>query len=68
MTTVMATAASTCIILGALIVQTKYLAAKLDKIQDTVDEISRTCTPRTSFTTWTKPPITSAGSRLRALC
>lgn len=41
MTTVMATAASTCIILGALIVQTKYLAAKLDKIQDTVDEISR---------------------------
>lgn len=41
MTTVMATAASTCIILGALIIQTKYLAAKLDKIQDTVDEISR---------------------------
>lgn len=41
MTTVMAAAASTCIILGALIVQTKYLAAKLDKIQDTVDEISR---------------------------
>lgn len=41
MTTVMATAASTCIILGALIIQTKYLAAKLDKIQDTVDKISR---------------------------
>lgn len=41
MTTVLATAASTCIILGALIVQTKYLAAKLDRIQNTVDEISR---------------------------
>ena len=41
MTTVIATAASTCIILGVLIVQTKYLAAKLDKIQNTVDEISR---------------------------
>ncbi|MCG7602076.1 hypothetical protein MHM84_20245 [Halomonas sp. McH1-25] len=41
MTTVIATAASTCIVLGALIVQTKYLAAKLDKIQSTVDEISR---------------------------
>jgi hypothetical protein len=41
MTTVMAAAASTCIILGALIVQTKYLAAKLDKIQVTVDEIAK---------------------------
>ena len=41
MTTVMATAASTCVILGALIIQTKYLAAKLDKIQNTVDEISK---------------------------
>lgn len=41
MTTVIATAASTCVILGALIVQTKYLAAKLDKIQETVDEISK---------------------------
>lgn len=41
MTTVMAAAASTCIILGALIIQTKYLAAKLDRIQDAVDEISR---------------------------
>ncbi len=41
MTTVIATAASTCIILGALIIQTKYLAAKLDKIQATVDEIAK---------------------------
>lgn len=41
MTTVIAAAASTCIILGALIVQTKYLAAKLDKIQVTVDEIAK---------------------------
>lgn len=41
MTTVIATAASTCIILGALIIQTRYLAAKLDRIQSTVDEISR---------------------------
>lgn len=41
MTTVLATAASTCVILGALIIQTKYLAAKLDKIQSTVDEISK---------------------------
>lgn len=41
MTTVMAAAASTCIILGALIVQTKYLAAKIDKIQVTVDEIAK---------------------------
>ncbi|WP_413485186.1 hypothetical protein [Shewanella baltica] len=41
MTTVMAAAASTCIILGALIIQTKYLAAKLDKIQVTVDEIAK---------------------------
>ncbi|HDS1692627.1 TPA: hypothetical protein QEM72_003150 [Pseudomonas putida] len=41
MTTVMATAASTCVILGALIIQTKYLAAKLDKIQNTVDEIAK---------------------------
>lgn len=41
MTTVIATAASTCIILGALIVQTRYLASKLDKIQETVDEISK---------------------------
>jgi hypothetical protein len=41
MTTVIAAAASTCIILGALIIQTKYLAAKLDKIQVTVDEIAK---------------------------
>ena len=41
MTTVMATAASTCIILGALIIQTKYLAEKLNKIQAVVDEISQ---------------------------
>jgi hypothetical protein len=41
MTTVITAAASTCIILGALIVQTKYLAAKLDKIQVTVDEIAK---------------------------
>ncbi|MBF8659613.1 hypothetical protein [Pseudomonas putida] len=41
MTTIMATAASTCVILGALIIQTKYLAAKLDKIQHTVDEIAK---------------------------
>lgn len=41
MTTVIAAAASTCVILGALIVQTKYLAAKLDKLQETVDEISK---------------------------
>ncbi|PWV59788.1 hypothetical protein [Plasticicumulans acidivorans] len=41
MTTTMATAASTCIILGALIIQTKYLAAKLDKIQIAVDEIAK---------------------------
>ena len=40
MTAVIAAAASTCIILGALIIQTKYLAAKLDKIQVTVDEIA----------------------------
>lgn len=41
MATAVATAASTCVILGALIVQTKYLASKLDRIQATVDEISR---------------------------
>ena len=41
MTTVITAAASTCIILGALIIQTKYLAAKLDKIQVTVDEIAK---------------------------
>lgn len=41
MTTIMAAAASTCVILGALIIQTKYLAAKLDKIQHTVDEIAK---------------------------
>jgi hypothetical protein len=41
MTTVMASAASTCIILGALIIQTKYLAEKLDKIQVTMNEIAR---------------------------
>jgi hypothetical protein len=41
MTTVLATAASTCVILGALIIQTKYLAAKLDKIQETVDLIAQ---------------------------
>lgn len=41
MTTVIAAAASTCIILGALIIQTKYLATKLDKIQVTVDEIAK---------------------------
>lgn len=41
MTTVIATAASTCVILGAIIVQTKYLAAKLDRLQETVDEISK---------------------------
>ena len=41
MTSVMTAAASTCIILGALIIQTKYLAAKLDKIQDTVDKIAQ---------------------------
>lgn len=41
MTSVIAAAASTCIILGALIIQTKYLAAKLDKIQVTVDEIAK---------------------------
>lgn len=41
MTTIMAAAASTCIILGALIVQTKYLAEKLDKIQIAVDEIAK---------------------------
>jgi hypothetical protein len=41
MTTIMAAAASTCVILGALIIQTKYLAAKLDKIQSAVDEIAK---------------------------
>lgn len=41
MTTIMAAGASTCIILGALIIQTKYLSKKLDKIQATVDEISK---------------------------
>jgi hypothetical protein len=41
MTTVIATAASTCVILGAIIIQTKYLAAKLDRLQETVDEISK---------------------------
>lgn len=41
MTTIMAAAASTCIILGALIVQTKYLSEKLNKIQVTVDEIAK---------------------------
>jgi len=41
MTTMLATAASTCVILGALIIQTKYLAAKLDELQVTVDEISK---------------------------
>ncbi len=40
-TAVMATAISTGIILAALIVQTRYLAAKLDKIQGVVDVISK---------------------------
>lgn len=41
MTTVIATAASTCVILGAIIIQTKYLAAKLVRLQEAVDEISK---------------------------
>lgn len=41
MTTVMTSALSTTFILGAIIIQTQYLARKLDKIQETVDEISR---------------------------
>ncbi len=40
-TTVIAAAVSTGIILAAIVVQTKYLAAKLDKIQETVDIISQ---------------------------
>lgn len=41
MTTVIASAVSTTIILGAIIIQTRYLAEKLDKIQKTVDLISQ---------------------------
>lgn len=40
-TAVAATAISTAVILGAMVVQTYYLASKLDRIQDTVDEISK---------------------------
>ncbi|MCK9619130.1 MAG: hypothetical protein M0R47_01195 [Methylobacter sp.] len=40
-TTVIATAVSTGIILAAIVVQTRYLAAKLDKIQETVDVIAK---------------------------
>ncbi|WP_137823533.1 hypothetical protein [Pseudomonas sp. D(2018)] len=40
-TTVIATAVSTGIILAAIVVQTRYLAGKLDKIQETVDVIAK---------------------------
>lgn len=40
-TTMVAAAVSTGIILAAIVVQTRYLAAKLDKIQETVDDISK---------------------------
>jgi len=40
-TTVMAAAVSTGIILAAIVVQTRYLAGKLDKIQETVDVIAK---------------------------
>ena len=40
-TTVLATAVSTGIILAAIVVQTRYLAAKLDKIQAAVDVIAQ---------------------------
>ena len=40
-TATIAAAVSTGIILAAIVVQTKYLAVKLDKIQSTVDEISQ---------------------------
>lgn len=40
-TTTMTVAASTCIILGAIIIQTKYLSAKLDKIQAAVDDVAK---------------------------
>lgn len=56
MTTVIATAASTCIILGALIIQTKYLAAKLDKYKPLSMKLPRMFTHRTLSTTWTKSP------------
>ena len=39
-TTMIAAAVSTGIILAAIVVQTKYLAAKLDKIQEVVDVIA----------------------------
>ena len=41
MTTVVASAVSTGIILAAIIVQTRYLASKLDKIQEVVDRIAK---------------------------
>ena len=41
MTTVVAASVSTAIVLGAIVVQTQYLAGKLNKIQETVDLISQ---------------------------
>jgi hypothetical protein len=41
MTTIIVGAASTMIILGAIAIQTRYLAGKMDKIQATVDLISQ---------------------------
>lgn len=39
-TTTAAIGLSTCVILGALIIQTQYLAAKIDKLQETIDSVS----------------------------
>lgn len=41
MTTVLTSAVSTSILLGALVVQTQYLSAKLDAIQRTVDHLAQ---------------------------
>ena len=40
-TTVVAASVSTCIVLAAIAVQTRYLADKLDKVQETVEIISK---------------------------
>ncbi len=39
-TTTVAIGLSTCVILGALIIQTQYLATKIDKLQEAIDTVS----------------------------
>lgn len=39
-TTTAAISLSTCVILGALVIQTQYLATKIDKLQEAIDTVS----------------------------